>query len=67
VLNHDWPDSDDDLGADYRQACAAWYSALTSTDRSVAGRILEVCSNGNEATARYLASGLPPAPVFPLS
>jgi hypothetical protein len=67
VLNHDWLDSDDDLGGDYRQACTAWYSALTSTDRSVAGRVLEVCSNGNEATARYLASGLPPAPVFPLS
>ena len=66
VLNHDTADPDDDLGAEYRQACATWFAALKGADRSIAERIREVLADGNVTKAEWLASALPPAPVFPL-
>ena len=66
VLNHDRPDPDDDRGAEYRDSCAAWFATLSGADRSVAERIMEVYSDGNDAKAEWLASALPPAPPFPL-
>jgi len=66
VLNHDWPDPDDDFGADYRQACAAWFAGLPERDKAIAARVLEVYADGNEERAERIASQLPPAPAFPL-
>jgi hypothetical protein len=67
VLNHSAPDPDDDLGTAYRDACGAWFAALTGTHKSVTERILEVYADGNEAKAEWLASALPPAPRFPVA
>ncbi len=66
VLNHSWPDDDDDLGADYRAACAAWFASLSEHDKAIAERVIEVYSDGNQERAERIASQLPPAPVFPL-
>jgi len=66
VLNHDWPDPDDDLGADCRQAVAAWFAGLSECDQSIAARVTEVYADGNEERAERGASQLPPAPAFPL-
>ena len=66
VLNHDWPDLDDDLDEDYGQACAAWFVELSETDKAIAARVLEVYADGNIAKAAQIASQLPPAPTFPL-
>ena len=66
VLNRDWPDPDDDLGADYHQTIAAWFASLSEHDKAIAERVIEVYSDGNEERAERIASQLPPAPVFPL-
>jgi hypothetical protein len=64
ALNHDRPDND--LGADYREACAAWFAGLSERERGSVARAEEAFDLGNKSTAEEIASGLPPAPVFPL-
>jgi len=66
VLNHNWPDPDDDLGADYRQAIVAWFASLSERDKAIAERVIEVYGDGNEERAECIASQLPPAPKCPL-
>ena len=36
VLNHDFADPDDDLGADYWEAIAGWFAALSERDKAKA-------------------------------
>ena len=62
----DFDDIDDDLGAGYCKACRAWFAALSGEARPLAERIREVLADGNATKAEWLASALPPAPVFPL-
>jgi len=64
VLNHDRPDPD--LGADYRQACAAWFAGLSERDKAIAVRAAEAYADGHETRAEQIAAELPPAPLFPL-
>jgi len=66
VLNHDWPDLDDDLGADYRRACAAWFAGLSERDKAIAARAVEAYAAGHEPRAEQIAAELPAAPLFPL-
>ena len=68
LLNHDWPDPDDDLEAAYRQAIAGWFAGLSGHDRMMAAWVVEVYDDGRkEAQAERVAAQLPPAPVFPLN
>ena len=67
VLHHAAPDPDDNVSADYRDACGKWFAGLSGAHRSVAERILEVYGDGNETKAEWLAATLPPAPKFPLA
>jgi len=64
ALNHDRPDND--LGADYREACAAWFAGLSERERGSVARAEVAFDAGNESAAQEIASGLPPAPKFPL-
>jgi hypothetical protein len=66
AVNHDRPDSDDVLGADYRQAVATWFAGLSEQERGCVGRAEVAFDAGNESAAEKIASGLPPAPKFPL-
>lgn len=65
AVNHDRPDPDDRLGADYRQAVAVWFAGLTERERGCVGRVEVAFDEGNESAAEEIASGLPPAPKFP--
>jgi hypothetical protein len=66
AVNHDRPDSDDVLGADYRQAVATWFTGLSERERGCVGRAEEAFDARNESAAQDIASGLPPAPKYPL-
>jgi hypothetical protein len=55
----------DDLGADYLQACARWYAALTPQERTIAMAAVAAFDLGREPHAAEIARVLPPAPVFP--
>jgi hypothetical protein len=66
ALNHSAPDSDDDLGVEYRDACAVWFSRLTQGERWRLAMVLAAYKRGSEADAEQLAAVLPPAPRFPL-
>ena len=66
LLQVDFDDPDNDLGADYGAACQAWFAALSAESRPLAERIREVLADGNQEKAEWLASALPPAPRFPL-
>jgi hypothetical protein len=63
VLNRDWPDPDDHFGADYRQACAAWFAGLSERDKSIALKAAEAYASGYETRAEEIAAELPAAPV----
>lgn len=65
ALNHAAPDPDDDLGTEYRDACAAWYSRLSEGERWRLATVLAAYERGAEGDAEQLAAVLPPAPVFP--
>jgi hypothetical protein len=67
ALNHGGPDPDDDVSAEYREACGKWFAGLSEPDKSIVARISEVYGDGNEAKAEWLALQVPPAPVFPVS
>jgi hypothetical protein len=62
VLHHNAPDSDDDAEAAFRDACGEWFAALSNRHRLLAERVMEVYSDGNETSAMWIASALPPAP-----
>ena len=66
ALSHGEPDPDDDVSAEYREACGKWFAGLSELDKSIVARISEVYGDGNEAKAEWLALQLPPAPAFPL-
>jgi DhnA family fructose-bisphosphate aldolase class Ia len=66
ALNHVAVATDDALGAEYREACAAWFSRLTQGERWRLAMVLAAYERGAQADAQQLASQLPPAPVFPL-
>jgi len=66
VLNHNWGNSDDYLGADYRLACVEWFAGLSAHDRAIAARAAEAHASGHETRAEQIAAELPPAPLFPL-
>jgi hypothetical protein len=66
ALNHSAPDPDDDLGVEYRDACAVWFSRLTQGERWRLAMVLAAYERGSEADAEQLAAVLPPAPRFPL-
>jgi len=66
ILNHDWPDPDEDFGADYRQACAEWFAGLSERDKSIAARATEAYASGRETRAEQIAAELPVAPLCPL-
>jgi hypothetical protein len=67
VLSHNWPGPDDDLGADYRHACAEWFARLSGHDKMMAAWVVEVYDDGRKtAQAARVAASLPPAPRFPL-
>ena len=66
VLNHDWPDPADDLGADYRQSCAEWFRGLSESDKLIAAASAEAYASGRETAAEQIAAVLPPAPLCPL-
>jgi hypothetical protein len=65
ALNHSGPDPDDDLSADYRDACGKWFAGLSEPDKSIVARISEAYGDGNEAKVDWLALQLPPAPRCP--
>ena len=65
VLNHGAPDADDDLGADYRRAVAAWFAALSPLERVSANAALAAFARGDESGAEEFARTLPPAPKHP--
>jgi len=67
VLSHNWPGPDDDLGADYRRACAEWFARLSGHDKMMAAWVVEVYDDGRKtAQAARVVAQLPPAPRFPL-
>jgi hypothetical protein len=66
VLSANWPGPDDDLGANYREACWKWFAGLFEWDKSIVARVGEVYADGNEKRAARVASQLPPALAFPL-
>ena len=66
VVNHDLPDREGDLGADYREACRAWFAKLSERDKAIAAWASEAYAAGDESTAEQIAAELPPAPIFPL-
>jgi hypothetical protein len=61
ALKHAAPDSDDDLGENYRIACAAWFAALSDDDKTIAELAAQAFADGHQT--RVL---LPRAPVSPL-
>lgn len=65
-LNHDWPDHDKDYPSGYIKACAAWFAALSNSDRMAAARAVAAINHGNETEALNIAAALPAAPKFPL-
>ena len=66
VLNHAYPDADNDLGLTYRTACQHWFDRLTEGERWRLAMVLAPYERGAAADAEQLASALPLAPVFPL-
>ena len=66
ALNHAAANPADDLGAEYRDACAAWFARLSEGERWRLATVLAAHERGAEADAEQLASQLPPAPRFPL-
>ena len=66
ALNHAAPDPDDELGAEYRDACAQWFAGLTQGERWRLAMVVAAYERGSEADAEQLAVALPPAPVCPL-
>ena len=66
VLNYAAPDPDDDLGIEYRDACAAWFARLTQGERWRLAIVLAAYERGAEADAEELATALPPAPRCPV-
>jgi len=66
ALNHAAADPNDELGAEYRDACAAWVSRLTQGERWRLAMVIAAYERGAAADAEQLAVALPPAPVFPL-
>ncbi len=67
ALNHDRPDPDNRLGAHYRQAVAVWFAGLSDRELGCVGRAEVAFDAGNESAAEEIASGLPPAPRYPLA
>jgi hypothetical protein len=65
VLNHAYPDANDDLGKAYRTACEQWFAQLTESERWVMLTVTVIYEQGDEDKAEELASQLPPAPIFP--
>jgi hypothetical protein len=65
VLNYAAPDPDDELGAEYRDASAAWFARLTHGEHWRIAMVLAAYERGAEADAKRLASALPPAPKCP--
>jgi len=65
ALNHAAADPNDELGAEYRDACAAWVSRLTQGERWRLAMVIAAYERGAAADAEQLAVALPPAPVFP--
>ena len=63
ILNRDRPDPGDDFGADYRQACAAWFAGLPERDESIALKAAEAYASGHDSRAEQIAAELPAAPV----
>jgi hypothetical protein len=66
ALNYAAPDPDDYLGAEYRDACGAWFSRLTQGERWRLAMVIAAYERGSEADAEQLAVALPPAPRCPL-
>ena len=66
VLNHAYPDADNDLGRAYRIACEYWFDQLAEGERSRLAMVLAAYERGAEADAEQLAKVLPQAPRFPL-
>ncbi len=62
ALNYAAPDPDDYLGAEYRDACGAWFSRLTQGERWRLAMVIAAYARGSEADAEQLAIALPPAP-----
>jgi hypothetical protein len=65
VLNHEAREPDDDLGADYRQAVAAWFGSLSGYNKLITTWVVEAYTDGSEAAER-VAAYLPRAPKCPL-
>ena len=65
VLNHEAREPDDDLGADYRQAVAAWFGSLSGYNKLITTWVVEAYTDGSEAAER-VAAYLPRAPECPL-
>jgi len=67
ALNHDHPDADQDLGAEYLAACREWYDAMALSDKAMADAARDAFDKGDEKSAELIAVVLPAAPRFPLS
>ena len=65
ALNHAHADTDGDLGAEYREACRAWFAALTPRERTTASAARAAYRRGTVWDAEELARELPPAPKRP--
>jgi hypothetical protein len=66
VLNHAFAAPDNDPGASYRAACAAWFAALTPRERTAATAAKAAFARGDGPAAEEFARELPPAPKCPL-
>jgi hypothetical protein len=66
ALKHAAPDSDDDLGENYRIACAAWFAALSDDDKTIAELAVQAFADGFQTRAEETAALLGRAPAFPL-
>jgi hypothetical protein len=67
ALNHDHPDADQDLSAEYLAACREWHDAMASRDKAMAAATRDAFDKGNKKSAELIAVVLAPAPRFPLS
>jgi hypothetical protein len=65
VLTYAARNPDDALGADYRQAVAAWFARLSGYNKLIATWVVEAYADGREAAER-VAAHLPRAPKCPL-
>lgn len=65
ALNHAHEDTDGDLGAEYREACRAWFAASAPRERATASAARAAYRRGTVSDAEDLARELPPAPKRP--